>query len=112
MKNTIITILYTIAFTAAFLASGIRDVANWVEIAKPFFAVFAISIALALTISNFNKIRRITYPLLVCISAWGYKHKLFKSKFTRNTYRLYKWKNRSYKNLFEYVQNLFDLMYA
>ena len=104
--------LYIIAFSSALIASGVRESADWWNIVRPFFIVFAISITIALTMTYINKIRRVTYPIFVCMSAWFYKHNIIMTKFTRNTYRLYKWKNRSYKNLFEYVQNLFDIMYA
>ena len=103
--------LYIIAFSSILLASGIKDCADWWEIAKPFFAVFTISLTIALTMTYFNKIRRITYPALVCFSAWIYKHKIVMTKFTRNTYRVYKMRNSSFRDLFDYTQDLFDLMY-
>jgi len=112
MKKVIVYILMGVSLTSVFLASGIPDVSNWLEIAKPYFIVWAVTLVLALTIIYFNEVRRITYPSLVCVSSWLYKHKLLKTEFTKNTYRLYKWQNRSYKNLFEYVQDLFDLMYG
>ena len=112
LKNIFTYILIGISFSSILLASGIKDVANWWEIARPFFAVWFITLTIALAIININQIRRITYPTLVCISSWAYKHKLIMTKFTKNTYKLYKWQKKSYKNLFTYVQDLFDMMYG
>ena len=112
MKKIITYILGIIAVASIFLASGIRQVANWHEIAKPYFMVFYVCVAVALLINNWNYVRRFTYPTLVCISSWMYKHNLLKTTFTYNTYKLYKWQKKSYKNLFIYVQDLFDLMYG
>lgn len=96
---------------AGLAVSGIRESTNWWELTKPYFAVWAISTILAIVLYNINYIRRITYPMVVCISAWAYKHKIIKTKFTQSTYKVYKWKNRSYKQLFGYTQDLFDAMY-
>ena len=112
MKKVVTYILVFISMTSIFLASGIKDVANWWDIAKPFFAVWFIALVAALTIHNFNYVRRVTYPVFVCICSWVYKHKILKTKFTHNTYKLYKWQNRSYRNLYMYVQNLFDVYVA
>ena len=111
VKRTISFILYVIAAMSVLLASGIHQVADWWNIAKPFFAVFFICIAIGLTITHFDIIRRYTYPVFVCMCAWAFKHKVLMTKFTRNTYRLYNWKNQSYSALFSYVQDLFDLLY-
>jgi len=112
MKKIITCILLGISLTSAYLASGIPDVANWLDIAKPFFIISMATLLVALTLIYLNDIRRITYPGLVCVSSWLYKHKIIKTEFTKNTYLLYRWKNKSYRNLFEYVQNLFDVMYG
>lgn len=111
MKKVITCILYIIGFSAYILASGIKDVANWLDIARPYFAIGTLCVAIALTLSNINNIRRVTYPLFVCMNAWFFKKKIIMTKFTRNTYRLYKVNNKSFKKLFIYVQDLFDLMY-
>lgn len=100
--------LYIISFASVLLASGIREVKDWWNIAKPFFAVWFICLIIALTITNINSIRRYTYPMLVCISAWSYKHKVIMTRFTRNTHRVYKMNKNSYKKLFLYTQNMFD----
>ena len=101
-----------IALTSLFLATGIKDVANWWEIAKPFFAVYIISTVIALTLGYINKIRRITYPAFVCLGAWLYKHRVINTDFTKKTYKLYKWQNKSYQDLFDYVQDVFDVIYT
>lgn len=105
-------ITYTLAIVSIaciYLASGIRDVANWREIAKPFFIIWFITLAGSLILSNINNIRRFTYPAVVCLSAWSYKHKIMMTNFTRSTYRVYKAKNSSYSDLFNYTQTLFDI---
>lgn len=109
IKKIITYTLYIVSGVSILLASGIKQVANWWDIAKPFFAVWFIALSIALILSNVSKIRRITYPVFVCLSAWSYKHKIIMTKFTRDTHRLYKFKNSSYRKLFEYTQNLFDL---
>lgn len=112
MKKIITYTLLGVSLTSVYLASGVPDVTNWLDIAKPFFIVGLSTLIAALTLIYINDIRRVTYPGLVCISSWLYKHKIIKTEFTKNTYRLYKWKNKSYKDLFEYVQGLFDMMYG
>jgi len=109
MRKIITCILYGIALTSLILATGVKEVANWWEIAKPLLLVFVISAFLALTISNIDNIRRVTYPSFVCLCAYLYKNKIIMTRFTRNSYRLYKFKNRSYCDLYDYVQDLFDL---
>ena len=104
-------ITYVLAFTAlisVYLASGVRDTSDWQD-ARPFFIVWAITTAVALLINNINYVRRVTYPIVVCVSSWAYKHKILKTKFTRNTYKVYKMQGMSYRKLFNYVQNLFDI---
>jgi len=107
-QKAISYILYVISFASILLASGIKDTKDWWDIAKPFFAVWFICLAIALTISNINLIRRYTYPILVCVSAWAYKHKIIMTRFTRNTHRVYKMNHCSYKRLFAYTQYMFD----
>ena len=109
MKKVISYILYIISLASILIASGIKDVKDWWIIAKPFFAVWFICLAVALTISNINNIRRLTYPLIICFSAWLFNHKILITKFTLNTHRVYRMNNNSYKKLFEYTQNMFDM---
>jgi Na+/alanine symporter len=111
IKRIITYVLVGISFTSIMLATGIKEVANWWDIAKPFFVVWFIALVVALLIANINQIRRVSYPTLVCISSWAYKHRVITTKFTQNTYKLYRWKNSSYEALYDYVQDLFDLMY-
>ena len=111
VKNIVTGFFGTVSLASIYLASGISEVPNWWELAKPFFVIGFISLVVALVIYNINHIRRVTYPALVCLSSWAYKNKIVKTKFTKNTYRLYKWKGRSCRNLFGYVQQLFDVMY-
>ena len=112
MRKIAIYILGIIALTSLLLATGIKEVENWWDIAKPFFLIYIISIVIALTPAYINQIRRITYPVFVCTGAWVYKHKMIRTDFTKKTYKLYQWQNRSYRNLFDYVQDLFDKVYA
>ena len=42
MKKIITYILGLTAITSMFLATGIKEVANWWDIAKPFFIVFIV----------------------------------------------------------------------
>lgn len=108
MKKIILYLLYTISFASVLIASGIKEVKEWWDIARPFFAVWFICLVIALTISHITLIRRYTYPILVCISAWAYKHKIVMTRFTRNTHRVYKMNNSSYRKLFAYTQYMFD----
>ena len=112
MKKIITYALYLIAFTSLFIASGIKDIPNWWDIARPFFIVFTVSIVVASILTYINKIRRITYPMFVCVSAWVYQHRVIRNDFTKKTYKLYKWQNRSYQDLFDYVQDVFDVIYT
>lgn len=109
MKKIITYILAFISLTSVFLASGIKETTDWWDVARPYFIVWFLSTLIALIINNINYIRRITYPILVCISSWAYKHKILMTKFTCNTYRVYKMQNMSYRRLFSYVQDLFDI---
>lgn len=109
LKKIISYILYGVSLAAILLASGTPQVANWWEIARPYFVVWFLATAIALCITYVDQIRRITYPLVVCISAWAYKHKILVTKFTRNTHRVYKLQNNSYRKLFMYTQDLFDI---
>ena len=111
VRKILFGISCTTSIVSGLAVSAIRDSANWWEFTKPYFIVWVISTILAVILYNINYIRRITYPTVVCISAWAYKHKIIKTKFTQSTYRVYKWKNRSYKQLFGFTQDLFDAMY-
>jgi len=112
VKRAVIGILYAVAFASAIFACGTDNVStNWWGIVKPLFITFIISITLATILHYSNEIRRITYPTLVCISAWAYQKKIILTKFARNANRLYKMNHCSFGRLFEYVQVLFDEVY-
>jgi hypothetical protein len=104
-------VLSSIAIISGLAASGIRESADWWVNTKPFFYICIISTAIAVLINNFNYVRRIIYPTFVCISAWLYKHGIVMTKFTRDTYRVYKHNSKSFKKLFGFTQDLFDAMY-
>lgn len=108
MKKIITYILYFVGFAAFVLASGIIGVANWLDIARPYFVVGSVALAIALVISNIDNIRRFTYPSVVCLWAWLYEHKIWKTSFSRDTYLVYKRFGKSYSNLYYSVQDAFD----
>ena len=108
MKKIITYILYFVGFAAFILASGIRDVANWLDLARPYFAIGSVTLAIALVISNIDNIRRFTYPSVVCLWAWLYKHKIWMTSFSKDTYLVYKKLGKSYSNLYYSVQDAFD----
>jgi hypothetical protein len=111
VKKIIVYTLGTISAIAGLAVSGIKECAEWWTYTKPFLLVWFVSLVLAVCIINFNYIRRIFYPAFVCLSAWAYKHRIVMTKFTRSTHRVYKMQNKSYKKLFTYTQDLFDMMY-
>jgi len=111
IKNFVTGILASIAIISGLAVSGIPESVDWWINTKPFFCICLISIAVAFLINKFNYVRRIMYPILVCISAWSYKYRIVVTGFTKDTYRVYKLNNYSYKQLFGYTQDLFDAMY-
>ena len=108
IKNILIYALGIISMGSFILATGVKEIPNWVEVVRPFFLVGLTALAIALLIYNWNSIRRITYPAIICAWAWMYKHKLAKSKFSCHTYRVYVFFGESYKNLYCKVQDAFD----
>lgn len=109
MRKTISYILYAIAFTCAIIASSVTEGVDWFERAKPFFVVWFICMVVGLTLGYRDSIRRVTYPIFTCICAWVYKHKIIMTKFTRSAYRVYKMQRSSYKRLYFYTQDMFDI---
>lgn len=107
-RKIIIYILGFIAFTSFIIASGVKEIANWEDVIRPFFVVGFVSTALALILYNWNSIRRVTYPAVICLWVWLHKKKIINSKFSLNTYRVYKHYGCSYKKLFLIVQLAFD----
>lgn len=110
MKKIITYILYTISLSSLFLATGVKEVANWWDIARPLLLICFITGAIAFAMSNADNIRRVVYPAFVCVCAWIYEHKIIRTKFTQDAYRVYKWQNKSYFDLYIYAQDLFDSM--
>lgn len=111
IKKYITGILVSIAIVSGLAVSGVPESADWWVIAKPFFCAWFISFSVALLINNFNYVRRVFYPAFVCLSAWLYKYRIIMTKFTRDTYRVYKMNSRSFRKLFGYTQDLFDTLY-
>ena len=109
MKKVIASIFYIGAIFSAIIAAGVPNVSNWWELSKPYYIIFVISLIIATSLTFTNQIRRVSYPILVCISAWAYKHKVLMTRFTRSTYRVYKVVHSSYSELYDYTQALFDI---
>jgi len=107
-KKIITYILATVSLFSILLASGIKDIEGWEEIARPYFLVWFISLTIALIIVNINYIRRFTYPAIICLLAWLYDKKIIHTKFSKSTYRVYKYYGKSYSKLFAVVKNAFD----
>ena len=109
MKKIISGILYIVSLCSGILGSCIKDVANWWDIARPFYLIFAVTMLAALCLTYTNQIRRVSYPALVCACTWVYKHKILMIKFTRSAYMVYQANHCSYGRLFDYTQLLFDI---
>lgn len=109
IKKIALIILYSTSVLSGFAAASVKDSVDWWQVTKPFLAVWIISTFLALTLTYINQIRRITYPVLVCVCAWAYKHKIIMTRFTRSSHRVFKMQHYSYKRLFEYTQDMFDI---
>lgn len=108
VRNIFAYILGAISAAAFFLASGIRDVADWYRIARPYFVVGIVTLILSVILYKWHAIRRITYPAIICVWAWLYAHKIVTSKFSNHTYRVFVYFGRSYRKLYEVVQIAFD----
>jgi len=109
MKKFIAGGFYLISIFSAIMVAGVPNVANWWDLSIPYYLAFFISLIIGTCLTFTNQIRRVTYPILVCMSAWAYKHKIVMTKFTRNTYRVYQATHSSYGKLFDYTQALFDI---
>jgi hypothetical protein len=108
MRKIIAYILGTISMVSLLLASGIKDIQGWEVIARPYFIVWFVALAVAVILYNWNSIRRVTYPARTCLSAWLYDHNIVKTKFGRSTYRVYVYYGKSYSKFYEVVQEAFD----
>ena len=111
IKKIVTGVLVIISIFSGFAVAGAPETANWWIIAKPFFYIWLGSLTVAILINHFNYVRRIVYPAFVCASAWLYKYRIIVTKFTHDTYRVYKYNSKSFKKLFGYTQDLFDAMY-
>ena len=110
-KNIITCILGGISLTSAYIASGIKEVTGWEEIARPFFIVWFVCLLIALIIANINHIRRYTYPAFICLLAWLRKYNIYNTKFSTHAYRVYR-QYKSFSKLYTVVQNAFDYYIA
>ena len=108
-KETLTYILIILAVTTSMIALSMQYVEFWWYMLRPYYVFWLFSLVVALVVLNINTIRRATYPGFVCCCAWLYKHKLIRTKFTKNTYKVYELNKCSYKKLYKYVQVLFDL---
>lgn len=111
IRKIVTWVLAAVAVVTGLVASSIKEIPGWWEITRPFFIVYLLAIITAIVINNFNYVRRILYPVFVCVCAWAYQHNLVRTKFTQSTYKVFSWKDKSYKQLFGYTQDLFDTMY-
>ena len=108
MRKNIAGILGMISFVAVGFASGAKEDPNWLSIAKPYLIIWAVLLGLAIVIYNWNRIRRVTYPAIICVWAYLYEHKILRTKFAKSTYRVYSYFGKSYKKLYLKVQDAFD----
>lgn len=106
-KKLITYILGFISIASIFLASGIKEVSGWEHTARPFFLVWFATLMIALIINNINYIRRFTYPAIICLLAWLYKHNIMHTEFSKHAYRVYKY-YKSFGKLYMAVQDAFD----
>lgn len=97
-----------VSFTSALLSSGVKECADWFNYARPFILFAVVTGLIALVIHKWNSIRRVTYPAIVCLWAWLYEHGVIKSKFSEDTYRVYKHLGKSYRRFYTKVQQAFD----
>jgi hypothetical protein len=108
MRKNISIILGMISFVAVGFASGVKEDLNWVLVAKPYLIIWAVLLGLAIVIYNWNHIRRVTYPAIICVWAYLYEHKILTSDFAKHTYRVYTYFGKSYRLLYLKVQSAFD----
>lgn len=108
MKKFAVYILGFISIIAIMLASGIPNTPNWKSLSGPFFWIWLITLGIAELLYNINALRRVTYPVTICIWAWLYDHKLLTTEFSRHTYVVFTRYGSSYRKLFRAVQDAFD----
>ena len=108
MRKNISGILGMISLVAAGFASGAKEDPNWLAIARPYLIIWVVLLGLAIVIYNWNHIRRVTYPAIICVWAYLYEHQILTSEFAEHTYRVYSYFGKSYKRLYLKVQGAFD----
>ena len=108
LRRVISIILGIISCGALFFASAVKDMAECLTYELPLLIISLVAGILALVLYKWTSIRRITYPALICVWAWLYKHKLAKSEFSRHTYKVYVFFGCSYSKLYDTVQDAFD----
>ena len=106
LRSITATAFYITGITSAILTTGVDT--TYTNNLSKLVCTTVICFAIALTLTYLDKIRRITYPSLVCLCAWIYKHRIAMTKFTRNAFRIYKMTGHSYSKLYDYTQDLFD----
>lgn len=108
LRSITATAFYITGIISAILTTGVDT--TYTNNLYKLVCTTVISFAIALTLTYLDNIRRITYPAMVCLCAWIYKHRIAMTKFTRNSFRLYKLNKHSYSQLYDYIQDLFDLV--
>jgi hypothetical protein len=108
IRNTVSAIFGCVSFGSALLSSGVKECADWFQYAKPFILFAIVTGLISAIIYNWNSIRRVTYPAMICGWAWLYEHKFATSKFSKHTYKVYVYFGRSYKKFYSEVQKAFD----
>ena len=108
MRKTIAIFIGVLAFVSAGFASGAKEDPNWISIAKPFIIIWAVLLGIAILIYNWESVRRVTYPAIICVWAWLYDHHIAYSRFSKRTHRVFVYYDRSYKRLYKEVQDAFD----
>ena len=96
-----------VSIFSAIMFAGVPNVANWWNIAWPYFAVCFIAMATAMMLTFPNAIRQVLYSIFVCMCAWAYKHKIIRTKFAKSAYKIYKMNHSSYSELYAYTKVLF-----
>lgn len=101
-------ISFILSTVCAVMVASVSEVPNWWDITKPWAIAFFVFVAIYIVSNNIDEIRRYTYPVLVCILAWGYNHKIIYGKFAKMSYIMYQKYNSNYYKLYTKIQNLYD----
>lgn len=108
MRKNIAIILGMLSFVAVGFASGAKEGLNWILAAKPYLIIWAITLVISVVLYNWENVRRVTYPAIICVWAYLYEHQILTSEFAEHTYRVYSYFGKSYKRLYLKVQGAFD----